>query len=91
MKYYSELTKKLYDTKQELTKAEVEITKAKSDRAEKAKEVTELLKKANEATKVANKALADFVKEYGSFKTTIKGEDVDVKSTFWDIFDKFIW
>ena len=51
MKYYSEITKKLYDSKDELVKAEVEATKAKSDRAEKAKEVTELIKKANEATK----------------------------------------
>lgn len=92
MKYYSEITKKLYDEKDALIKAEVEATKAKSDRAEKAKEVTELLKAANEATKKANKALADFVKEYGSFKTTIKDEDVDVnKSSFWDIFDRFLF
>ncbi len=91
MKYYSEITKKLYDDKDALLKAEVEATKAKTDRAEKAKEVTELLKAANEATKKANKALADFVKEYGSFKTTIKDEDVDVRSNFWDIFDKFMF
>lgn len=92
MKYYSEILKKLYDSKDELVKAEVEATKAKSDRAEKAKEVTELLKAANEATKKANKALADFVKEYGSFKTTIKDEDVDVNnSSFWDIFDRFLF
>ncbi len=90
MKYYSELTKKLYDTKDELTKAEVELTKAKSDRAEKAKEVTELLKAANEATKKANEALREFVKEYGSFKTTIKDADVGVDS-FWDIFDRFMF
>ena len=90
MKFYSEITKELYDTNEALVKAEVEATKAKSDRAEKAKEVTELLKEANEATKKANKALASFIKEYGSFKTTIKDENVDVNS-FWDIFDKFMF
>ena len=90
MKYYSEITKQLYDDKDALIKAEVEATKAKTDRAEKAKEVTELIKKANEATKAANKALSEFVKEYGSFKTTIKDDDVNVNS-FWDIFDKFMF
>ena len=92
MKYYSEITKKLYDDKDALVKAEVEATKAKTDRAQKAKEVTELIKKANEATKAANKALNDFVKEYGSFKTTIKDQDVDNNfGSFWDVFDKFMF
>lgn len=94
MKFYSELTKKLYDTKEDLQKAEIEITKSKADRAERAKEVTEAIKKANEAQKEANKLLSDFVHDYGSFKTTIKGDDVDAKefeNTFWDVFHKFIW
>ena len=92
MKYYSETTKKLYDDKDALIKAEVAATKAKSDRAEKAKEVTELLKAANEATKKANKALSEFVKEYGSFKTTIKDDDVNPENySFWDIFDRFMF
>lgn len=91
MKFYSEITKDLYDTKEALIEAEVAATKAKSDRAEKAKEVTELLKKANEAQKEANKALKEFVKEYGSFKTTIKDDDVDVKYNFWDLWNKFLF
>ena len=91
MKYYSQITKDLYDTKEDLVKAEVEATKAKSDRAEKAKEVTQLLKEANEAQKKANTALKEFIKEYGSFKTTIKDDDMEVKYNFWDIFDKFLF
>ena len=92
MKYYSEITKKLYDDKDALVKAEVEATKAKSDRAEKAKEVTELIKKANEATKAANNALTEFVKEYGSFKTTIKDKDLQNDfDSFWKVFDKFMF
>ena len=82
MKFYSEITKKLYDTKDELVDAEVKATKAKSDREVKAKEVTELLKAANEATKKANKALSEFVKQYGSFKTTIKDTDTHLGDTF---------
>lgn len=91
MKFYSEITKNLYDTKEDLVKAEVAATKAKSDRAEKAKEVTELLKVASDATKKANKALSDFIKEYGSFKTTLKDEDVVTDLNFWDLFDKFVF
>lgn len=94
MKYYSDLTKKLYDTEKDLQKAEIELTKSKADRAEKAKEVTEAIKAANEATKKANKMLSDFVKEYGSFKTTLTDDDVDansVRDSFWDVFDRFLW
>lgn len=94
MKFYSELTKQLYDTKEELQKAEVEVTKSKADRAERAKEVTEAIKAATEASKKANKLLEQFVKDYGSFKTTIKDEDVkgrDVNSMFWDVFDRFLF
>lgn len=91
MKYFSEITKDLYDSKEELIKAEMEATKSKADRAERAKEVTEAIKEANEATKKANKLLADFVKDYGSFKTTIKDKDTSVNSGFWDIFDKLFW
>lgn len=91
MKYYSEITKKLYDDKDALIKAEVEATKAKSDREVKAKEVTELLKAANEATKKANTALSEFIKKYGSFKTTIKDEDTGVRTDFWSLFDKLMF
>ena len=98
MKYYSDLTKKLYDTEKQLKDAEIQITKSKADRAEKAKEVTEALKAANEATEKANKLLADFVKEYGSFKTTLTDKDIDVKAFrnsfsnyFTDVFDRLLW
>ena len=90
MKFYSELTKKLYDSQKELQKAEIEMTKSKADRAEKAKEVTELLKAANEANKKAHQALSDFCAEYGSFKTTLTDKDV-TRDSFWDLFDRFIW
>lgn len=91
MKYYSDLTKELYETEEDLKKAEIEVTKSKANRAQKAKEVTEAIKAATEATKKANQMLADFVKEYGSFKTTLTDKDVDARDSFWNIFDKFMW
>lgn len=92
MKYYSEITKELYDSKEDLTKAEVEATKAKADRSNRAKEVTEALKAANEATKKANDLLAAFVKDYGSFKTTIKDEDgAPGLTSFWNLFDRLFY
>ena len=90
MKYYSEITRDLYDSKDELVKAEVEATKAKNERADKAKEVTELIKAANEAQKKANDALKAFIKEYGSFKTTIKDSDVPMPNV-WNLFDSFLF
>lgn len=91
MKYYSDITKKLYNSKDELVKAEVEVTKAKSERAERAKEVENALKEAREAQKKANELLSQFVKDFGSFKTTFKDEDVKSDPTLgvWDIFDRF--
>ena len=88
MKYYSEITKKLYDTKEELTQAEVEVVKAKANRANRAKEVEEALKVANDATKKANELLSAFVKDYGSFKTTIKDENTNALTNFWSVFEK---
>ena len=94
MKFYSELTKDLYDSKEDLIAAEAELTKAKADRAERAKEVTEAIKLANEKTKEASELLKEFVKDYGSFKTTIKDDDVGTSYfpfSFMDMFNKFVF
>ena len=88
IKIYSDLTKKFYDTKEDAVKAEVEVTKAKADRETRAKEVEKALKEYREAEKKANKLLSEFVKDYGSFKTTIKDEDTGVTNSFWSVFEK---
>lgn len=78
MKYYSEKTRKLYDTEADLLKAEALIAKveaekaakekaAREQRAARAKAVEEALKEANLAKAKANKLLNDFVRDYGSF------------------------
>lgn len=91
MKYYSEDLKRLFDSEDELTKAEAkakEVALAKEtkekqlreERASRAKEVEDALKAARDAEKKANKLMNDFVNDYGSFHTTIK-----------DVFDPLDW
>lgn len=89
MKYYSELTKKPYDTIEELENAEREIRESKkaedakrAERAKAAKDVEEAFKRASEARKDAEMKLNDFCKKYGSFHRTYRGLS--------DIVDEFV-
>lgn len=93
MKYFSEKTKKLYATEDELNKAEAELASKKeaelakkAERTNAAKEVEDALNKARDAQKEADKKLADFCKKYGSFHTTINEA---VPSVFDTLFDAF--
>lgn len=92
MKYYSEVTNKVYDTPEELEVAEKEVLEAEAQkkeriakRTERAREVENAYAKAAEAQREANKILEKFLKDYGSFHTTIK-EPVKC-FPFADIFD----
>lgn len=82
MKFYSEKTKKLYDTEKDLQVAEQAIVdeqkrkdELKAKRAERAKEV-------EEAINNAQKLLDQFVKDYGSYHTTIHHQDSWIDSLF---------
>lgn len=94
MKFYSEQTKKLYDSKEELdkaesalaTKKEAEFAK-KAERTAAAKEVEDALKKARDAQKEADKKLANFCKKYGSFHTTVN----EVVPSIFDVLFDNIW
>ena len=81
MKYYSTVVNRLFDTEQELLRAEKQIAdekaakeakekKLKEQRVTRAKEVEAALKEADEAKERANNLLNDFVKDYGYFHTT---------------------
>ena len=79
MKYFSEITKKVYDSTEELETAENEVLdeqKAQEEklakRAERAKEVEAAYAKAAEAKEQADELLNEFLKDYGSFHTTVK-------------------
>lgn len=105
MKFYSEITKKLYDTEKELVKAENEIKvkeiaareaeiKKKAERKNRAKEVEEALKVANDAQNKAIQLLKDFTRDYGYFHISYTKDDVKSdksdKADFFSIINDFI-
>ena len=84
MKYYSELTKKLYDDAEACAQAEKEHIaaedaarkKAETEHAEKkalAKEIEDLLKQHDELGKSINERIATFNEKYGPFHYTTCG------------------
>ena len=88
MKFYSEITKQLYDTAEAADAAEkkvkeaqerkaVEEQKKREARASRAKEVEEAIKIANEAQAKAIKLLKEFTKDYGYFHTSYSVKDDD--------------
>lgn len=84
LKYYSDLTQKVYDTEEELTKAEAEVTNKKNAREARAKEVEEAFEAAHEANAHARELLEAFCKDYGRYhKTFTKASDLD---PFFDFF-----
>lgn len=95
MKYYSEVTKKVYDTPELLEEAEKAVLEANkekerklAERAERAKEVENAFAEAQEARKKADELLSEFCKDYGSFHTTIK-EPTNALGWFDDWFNSY--
>lgn len=60
MKYYSEITKKLYDSEDELFKAEEEVTSAAKMKKERKAELDEMMAE-------TRKMLDAYIKDYGSY------------------------
>ena len=96
MKYFSEVLNKTFDTEKECLKAEQEAVAAKKKieleekakkeaRAARAAEVDQALKDARTADKKADELLRAFVKDYGSYHTTLKDSDAYIPSIF-DLF-----
>lgn len=94
MKYYSEITKNLYDSIEALEEAEMKVKqaeeaarKAKEEEEMKAKvikaERAEAAKEVEEAFRNYNRLLNDFCRKYGPFHMTFTNED------FNDIFKLF--
>lgn len=83
MLYYSNVTKALYDTVEELEAAEKKAEKAKDERKAaadaiklSADKVTEAYDAYKEACKEYDKLLAEFCEKYGSYKTTVRSSDI---------------
>lgn len=94
MKYYSEITKKLYDSSEALAKAEHELDEKKKakeqlaqQREKRAKEVEDAFKAVQTAQEHAQELLKNFTSDYGKFHKTYKaGEEMPFFSLFWDLF-----
>jgi len=102
LKYYSDVTRKFYDTEKDLWADEAKVKKAETEkiakekaakeaRSKKAKEVEEALKNANEAQAKAIKLLREFTKEYGYFHTSYSTDDVKPLTNFIDILEDFLY
>lgn len=97
MKFYSEQLSKLFDTQAELETAEEKANaakrveeekkaKLKANRETRAKEVEDAFKTAAEAQKKANELLNAFLKDYGSYHTTLKDAPVSIWDAFFNLF-----
>lgn len=86
MRFYSDITKKIYDTEKELTDAEVEVQTAElakkaaeekknAERKARAAAVDAAYKALVDARKSYNKLLTDFCKDYGSYHCSISDKE----------------
>lgn len=95
MQYYSEVTKKLYKSIDELKKAESAVAEEakkkdelKAKREARAKELEAAFENAKKANEIANQMLHDFIADYGSFHYTLKKDGNDnTYDGFKSIFD----
>lgn len=94
MRYYSDVCHKLFDSQEELQKAEKALTqkndeeaKKKAERKADADKVQVAYDKVIEDCKEYNKLVNEFVKKYGSYHKTINTpiKFSDVFDSFWDI------
>ena len=94
MRYYSDVCHKLFDSQEELQKAEKVLTqkndeeaKKKAERKADADKVQVAYDKVVEDCKEYNKLVNEFVKKYGSYHKTINTpiKFGDIFDSFWDI------
>lgn len=98
MRYFSDVTKKIYETEDALIKAETEVIEArkakeekekklKNERAARAKVVEEAIENAKKAQSDANMLLKDFIKDYGSYHSSVTKTEPTL--SLFDFFDLF--
>lgn len=76
MKYYSEITNKVYNTVNELKEAESEVTSKANARKADAEKVEVARKKWIEARVEYDRTLSEFCKKYGAYHKTYSSDDV---------------
>ena len=75
MKYYSDVTKKVYDTVGDLEAAEKEVSEKTNARKEDAAKVEAAFNEMSTARKKYEKVLREFCEKHGAYHRTIKPED----------------
>ena len=75
MKYYSDVTKKLYESVDELKKAEAEITDKAAARKKDADKVEKAYNAYIEARKEYEKVLTEFCNKHGAYHKTYTSKD----------------
>lgn len=93
MRYYSDKLKKVYDSPEELEKAEkalekanTELKKLREEKAARAKEIEDAYLKIQEDTKEYNRLVNAFVKDYHEFHTTVRNNVVSPTISLFDFF-----
>lgn len=100
MKYYSEVTKQIYDNQEACEKAELAVKekenlmkikkeKEASQRKAAADKVEAARKAFVEAQKAYKAALTEFCDTYGAFHTTVSSKDYEDFGSLFDIFRLF--
>lgn len=87
MKYYSEITNKVYDTVNALKEAEMEVTNKANARKADAEKVEAAYKACVDARVAYEKALSDFCKKHGAYHKTF---NVDDTTKEWDSLSKMV-
>ena len=86
MKFYSEITEKLYDTPEELQVEEEKLRAECTAAEERTMKYIAREKEVNDAIDNARKLLNEFVRDYGKFRLNKKNEDIDDWNAFFKIF-----
>ena len=86
MKFYSEITEKLYDTPEELQAEEEKFHAECAAAEERTMKYIIREKEVNDAIDNARKLLNEFVRDYGKFRLNKKNEDNDDWNAFFKLF-----
>ena len=87
MKYYSEVTKKVYDTVNELKEAEMEVTNKVNARKADAEKVEAAYKACVDARVTYEKVLSEFCKKHGAYHKTFNADEAEKE---WDSLSKMV-
>ena len=77
MKYYSEITKKMYDSVKDLERAEKEVSDKNNARKEDAMKVDRAEKALIEARENYSKALNEFCTKHGPYHKTVDSDELE--------------